>query len=550
MSCAAPLGEAPEGVPREVRKTVTVVFADVTGSTALGERLDPESMRQIMTRYFEEMRTALERHGGTVEKFIGDAVMAVFGIPVVHEDDALRAVRAAFDMRRALAALNADLERDWGVDLAARIGVNTGEVVAGDPAAGQTLVTGDAVNVAARLEQAASADEILLGEATHRLVRDAAFVEAVDPITMKGKAERVPAFRLLDVNPEAAGVERRFDSPMVGRDGQLSRLSQTFRAAVEDRACQLFTVLGAAGVGKSRLIQEFLAGLPPDTVVLRGRCLSYGEGITFWPVAEVLREAAGTRDDDPPEEQRARIGALVEGLTEADTITDRLAELIGVGQSSAAPEETFWAVRKLFEHMARRGPLVIVFDDIHWAEPTLLDLIESLADWMKEAPVLLVCPARPELLDRRPGWGGGKFNATSFLLEPLPDQDCALLIDNLLGAAAIPEAARLRILEAAEGTPLFVEEMLSMLIDDGLLRREDGHWEPAGDLSKVRVPPTIQALLAARLDQLGQEERAVVECGSVEGKVFHRGALAVLAPDPVRGVPSSRARRRSGSATS
>src|SRR5438034_7987546 len=309
LGCGAPLEAA--APPREVRKVVTVVFADVTGSTKLGERLDPESRRRVMGRYFAEMKGALERHGGTVEKFIGDAVMAVFGIPTLHEDDALRAVRAAAEVLDRLVHLNDELERDWGVRLLARIGVNTGEVVAGDPSAGQTLVTGDAVNVAARREQAAEPGDILIGATTRQLTRDAVDLESIGSLTVKGKEEPVSAFRLLDVRPDVEGVARRLDSPMVGRDRQRAALANAFEAAVAESSCHLFTVLGAAGVGKSRLVQEFLSSLrsDPGVGVLRGRCLAYGEGITYWPVREVITQAASIGDNDPPDRARELIAS-------------------------------------------------------------------------------------------------------------------------------------------------------------------------------------------------------------------------------------------------
>jgi class 3 adenylate cyclase/tetratricopeptide (TPR) repeat protein len=519
-ACAAPLTPAAR---QEVRKTVTVVFCDVTGSTAMGERLDPESLRRVMSRYFAEMRAALERHGGTVEKFIGDAVMAVFGVPAIHEDDALRAVRAAAEMREALEALNKELERDHGVALAARIGVNTGEVVAGDQP--DTLVTGDAVNVAARLEQAADPGTVLIGEETLRLVRDAVVAEPIEPLEVKGKSEPLAAFRLVEVMAGAvAGFARRLDSPMVGRERELARLRQAFEAAVADRSCQLFTVLGAPGVGKSRLVEEFLGSLAGATV-LRGRCLPYGEGITFFPVGEVVKEAAGLEDFDAPEEIERKICAV---LGTDGPACSTLAQLFAAADRDSSVEETFWAVRTFLESVAQTAPLAVVFDDIHWGEPTFLDLIEHITDWAREAPILVLCMARPELLDERSGWGGGKFNATTISLEPLSDDQCGDLIANLLGRAALPDEARERILAAAEGTPLFVEEMLSMLIDDGLLAREEDRWVATGELSEVRVPPTIQALLAARLDQLTGDERAAIQRAAVCGKQFHVGAVAAL----------------------
>jgi class 3 adenylate cyclase/tetratricopeptide (TPR) repeat protein len=523
-ACAAPLALP---VPQhETRRTVTVVFCDVTGSTAMGEHLDPESLRRVMSRYFDEMRPALERHGGTVEKFIGDAVMAVFGVPNVHEDDALRAVRAAGEMREALVALNKELERDHGVSLVARIGVNTGEVVAGDPQ-GQTLVTGDAVNVAARLEQAADPGSVLLGADTMRLVRDAVASEPVEPLVMKGKSDPIPAFRLIEVTTGVAGVARRLDSPMVGRDRPLGQLRQAFDAAVADRSCQLFTVLGAPGVGKSRLVAEFLHHVQGEATVLRGRCLPYGEGITFFPVGEVVKEAAGLEDFDAPEEIERKICAIL-GDGEQGAACATLAQLFGAAEHDSAAEETFWAVRRFLESVAQAGPLAVVFDDIQWGEPTFLDLIEHIADWSRDAPILVLCMARPELLDDRPVWGGGKFNAATISLERLSDADCGELIANLLRRAALPDEARVRILEAAEGTPLFVEEMLSMLIDDGLLVLEGDRWIAAGDLENVSVPPTIQALLAARLDRLSDDERAVIQRAAVAGKQFHLGALEAM----------------------
>jgi len=517
--------------PTTVRKTVTVVFTDVAGSTAMGEQRDPEIVRRVMSRYFAAMRDVLEHHGGTVEKFIGDAIMAVFGIPVLHEDDALRAVRAAAEMRLVLATLNEQLHADWGITIATRTGVNTGEVVASEAMPGEPLVTGDAVNVAARLEQAASPGEILIGAATHRLVHAAVVVEAVEPMELKGKTEPSAAVRLVEVLEGAEPFARRLDSPMVGRERQLDVMSRAFEAAVADRACHLFTVLGTAGVGKSRLLAEFIKGVGGRATVLRGRCLSYGQGITLWPVAEVVRTAAGLQDFDEPATAEGRIADLLVGEEHAGAIAGRLMQIIGASGGSAPPEEAQWAIRRLLEILGGGTPLVVVFDDLHWAEPTLLDLIDQVADATRDASILLICTARPEFLDTRANWAGGKLNATTILLEPLTDADSETLISNLLGTTALAPDVRSRIVQAAGGNPLFVEQMLAMLIDDGLIREEGGRWLPTADHLEVSVPPTIASLLSARLERLAPDERDAVGRAAVIGKVFYPGAVLYLWPE-------------------
>jgi len=442
-----------------------------------------------MARYFEEAKTILERHGGTVEKFIGDAVMAVFGVPAVHEDDALRALRAAEELRDGIGPLNDELERSYGTRLELRIGVNTGEVVTGTE---ERIATGDAVNVAARLEQAAPPGEVLIGDDTLRLVRDAVEVEPAEPVKAKGKAEPVTAYRLVAVR--SATRPRRAGTPMVGRDRQRKLLEDAFANVVGERSCQLFTVLGTAGVGKSRLVAEFLRSLEEATVA-RGRCLSYGEGVGYWPVTEVVKQL----------------------LRDGGGATASLGTILGDASAAGSPDEIAWAVRKLLEAHAAERPLVVVFDDIHWGEPAFLDLIEHVADLSRDAPILLLCLARPELLERRAAWGGGKLNATNVLLEPLAVEESRELIEALVEAETIDAGLRARILESAAGNPLFVEEMVAMVAED--------------DRSDITVPPTIQALLAARLDQLDTAERGVLERGSIEGQVFHRGAVVALAPE-------------------
>jgi len=517
----------------EIRKTVTVLFSDVTDSTSLGERLDSESLRSVMSRYFDVARRVLERHGGTVEKFIGDAVMAVFGVPEVHEDDALRAARAAVELRGSLAELNDELERSWGARLQIRTGINSGDVVAGDPAGGQAFVSGDAVNVAARLEQAAEPGEILIGATTLKMVRDAVRVDPVEPLPLKGKAEPVPAFRLVEVLPGAPAFARRLDSPMLGRDAELRELVEALERAERTPGCELMTVIGVAGVGKSRLIRELSSSLADRARILEGHCLPYGEGITFWPMAEIIRHAADIDEKDQPEEATTKIGALLfrHDPEEAALIRDRVGAAIGLGDMQGAIQETFWAIRRLLETLADDRPLVAVIDDIHWAEPTLLDLIEYVASFSRGHPLLLVCTARPELREHRPDWGR---TGALVSLGPLAPAHSEELIQGLLGRADLPGEVRARVVESAEGNPLFVEETLRMLIDDGLLRRDDGHWVVTGDLSNVSPPATVQALIAARLDRLQDEERAVIQRASIAGKVFYWGAVRELSPEDVR----------------
>jgi class 3 adenylate cyclase/tetratricopeptide (TPR) repeat protein len=471
--CGAQLSPA-QPPPRELRKTVTVLFCDVVGSTSLGESVDPEALRAILGRYFERIKAIVESHGGTVEKFVGDAVHAVFGVPVAHEDDALRAVRSAAEILDALPEL--------GVQ--ARVGVNTGEVVTGTE---ERLATGDALNVASRLEKAAAPGTALIGAETARLVRDAVELEVIPPLELKGKTEPVEAYRLLAVHE--AVPRRRSDTPMVGRERELGGLRAAFERAAHDRSCQLFTVLGTAGVGKSRLAAEFLLGI--DAQVVRTRCLSYGEGITYWPVIQLVKQ----------------LGALPPG----DSIGAPLRSLLGESDLATSADEIAWAFRKLLEQRARTQPLVCLVDDIHWGEETFLDLVEHVAELGRDAPILLLCLSRPELLERRASWGGGKWNATTVLLEPLDAGETNLLLDALGGAEG---ELRARIVAAAEGNPLFVEEMVALV-------REVGEGE-------VAVPPTIQALLAARLDQLSPDERTVLERGAVEGRVFHLSAVQAL----------------------
>ena len=417
LACGTQLAEARP--PQETRKVVTIVFSDLKGSTSLGEALDSEALREVMTRYFDAMRGELERHGGVIEKFIGDAVMAVFGLPRLHEDDALRAVRAASGMQAALEALNDDLQRVYGVQLANRTGVNTGEVVAGDPSSGQRLVTGDAVNVAARLEQAAGEREVLLGELTYRLVRDEVEVEEVEPLELKGKSEPVPAYRLVARarhGGDATIGEARLSS---AASEELAALTSALDEAAASRRCRLVTLVGDAGVGKSRLTAEFLEAASGRALALGGRCLPYGDGITFWPIAEAVKTQAGIVNDDDATEAAAKLAALADPA--GDGVTARLASALGLTVEPFPVEELFWAVRRLLAHLAADREVVLVVEDIHWAEPTLLDADRASRPGDRRAgPVL--CPTRPELLEESPAWSTGE-RSSRVVLEPLGDDE-------------------------------------------------------------------------------------------------------------------------------
>ena len=463
---------------RAQRKVVTVLFADVVDSTELGESYDPEALQALQRKYSARMRATVERHGGVVEKFIGDAVMAVFGLPAVHEDDALRALRAAVEMRDAIVEL----------EIEGRIGLESGDVFVGTP---EPLATGPAVTTASRLEQAAHPGEILFGEGTMQLAREAVTAEPLKPLTLKGKRGPVPAWRLVSVSAEAP--LRHFDSPFVGREHELQSLNEVWGRVCTEQRCELVTVVGAAGVGKSRLVAELAQAV--DTTVAHGRCLSYGAGITYWPVVEVLTQL---------QPELAKLDSAISGQLRA-LLHD---------QGAASTDELAVAFRKFVETVSREQPLILAFDDIHWGEEALLDLIEHVAFVSTGAPILLVCMARPELLERRPGWRG------LLRLQPLTPEEAHQLIAVRLSDREPDDKVSQRILAAAEGNPLFVQEMAAML-------------QESGD-DEVAVPPTIQALLAARLDQLEESERTVLEAAAVEGEVFHRSAVQTLTPDEPR----------------
>jgi len=515
--CAACGRESPEGFRHcgycgaalsapaaERRKLATLVFCDLAGSTAIGERVDPESIRASLARYFDEMQAVLEAHGGTVEKFIGDAVVAAFGVPEAHDDDALRACRAALEMQVRATALSEESERLFGVPIAIRIGLNTGEVVAGDAAARHTFVTGDAVNVAARLEQLAQAGEVLVGETTVRLLREAIKVEAVAPLAAKGKSDPLRAYRLVAVT---GSVPQRAGAPFAGRDEELRLLEAAFAGAVEDSAARVVTVVGEPGVGKSRLAAEL--ALRADAQVVRGTCLSYGEGITYRPIAQVVRNLAGIVEEDSRDEALARLDL-------SDVVVGLIAQLLGLADGAASPAETAWATRTFLASRASVRPLVVVIEDIHWAETQLLDLLRSLAT--VRAPMLVLCLARAELLEHRPDW------QVDVLLEPLDDAYAFALAESLAGET--PPEIRDRLVRVSAGNPLFLEELVVML-------REEG------DADALELPTSLQALLGARLDRLEPAARDVVERAAVEGEVFHQGAVVELsAPAAREAVPA------------
>jgi len=528
--CGAPLAAAAAAAlpAHEVRKTVTLIFSDLKDSTALGERLDSEALHEVKERYFAAMAAEIARHGGKIEKYIGDAIMAVFGLPRAHEDDALRAVRAAVGMRDKLKELNETLEKRFGVTLAARTGVNTGEVVAlDDPTADQKLATGDAVNVTARLEQAAPANEIYIGEVTHRLVRDAVEVEAVEPLTLKGKSQPVPAFRLISAHG-LYGNERRVDTPVVGRDAELAALQEAWGAAVATRRAHLVTVIADAGVGKSRLVRELMDRVRGQARLVFGRCLAYGEGIPFWPLREMVVAAASIERDDTPETAYQK---LFECVGDAD-VADRLASAAGLTSRQFPLHEINWGARRFMQHLAKDGPVLAMIDDIHWAEPAFLDLLENLLETVENASVLLVATSRHDLLETRPQWGE-RERSRRLVLKPLTDEAATQVVGNLLGAAGLPETLIKRIVAAAEGNPLYVEQMLSMLIDSGAVSEDGSKTALKGDADIV-VPPTIHALLEARLDKLERTERAAAEPASVIGMEFPHSAVQSLAPQQIR----------------
>ena len=485
------------------RKLATVLFVDLVDSTALVTGADPEVVRRRVQDFFDRVSHCVITHGGIVEKFAGDAVMAAFGIPQAHEDDAERAVRAGLAILDAVGEL----------ELEARVGVESGEVVAEDGEA--TFATGEAVTLAARLEQAAEPGQLLLGPAAHRLTLGRIEVEDVGPVDLKGLANPVWAWRAVGTNGDGERP-RSIQAPLVGREAELDLLQNTYERALRDRRAHLFTVYGQPGVGKSRLAREFSDALEGATV-LPGRSLPYGEGVTYWPLAEMVKCAAGIADDDPLDVAIEKLRAFCEDEAVADLLGLASGVLEAV-QAEASAQEIAWAAREWAERLAQEQPLVLIFEDIHWAEEPLLELIEHLATWVREAPLLIVCIARPELLDLRPAWGGGRLRATAIELEALQRDESEQLVDALLDGTELSEQARQALLDKTEGNPLFVEETVRMLDEEGIDSVE-------------RIPDTVQALIAARIDRLAPQAKAILQKAAVIGRIFWGSAIERLSPD-------------------
>jgi class 3 adenylate cyclase/tetratricopeptide (TPR) repeat protein len=510
--CGASLVAAPPPT-REERKVVTILFTDLVGSTARAEGLDPEDVRATLSAYYAQLRAELERHGGTVEKFIGDAVMAVFGAPVAHEDDPERAVRAALAIRDSI-----------GGELQIRTAVNTGEALVAlgaRPGEGDAMVAGDVVNTAARLQGAAPVNGILVGEGTYRATRHAIDYREAQPVEAKGKSEPVKVWEVVSARSRfGSDVEQRLRTPLVGRERERGLLADALARARSEESAQLVTLVGVPGIGKSRLVAELfqLTDAQPDLINWRqGRSLPYGERVSFWALGEIVKAHAGILESDDAAAAEQKLLAMVETLGEDERERDWLARhtrpLVGLeGTERVEREEAFAAWRRLLEAAAEQRPLVLVFEDLHWADDGLLDFVDHLADWATTVPLLIVGTARPELLDRRPGWGGGKRNAFTLSIGALSDEETAVLLQRLLDRAVLDADAQQAVLKRAEGNPLYAEEYARMLAE-----HEGG---------ELPLPETVQGLIAARIDALAPEEKALLQDASVIGKVFWPGVLA------------------------
>jgi class 3 adenylate cyclase/tetratricopeptide (TPR) repeat protein len=537
LACGLPLVDA--GTAREERKVVTVLFADLVGFTSRAEQLDPEDVRAMLSPYYARLRKELERRGGTVEKFIGDAVMALFGAPVAHEDDPERAVRAALAIRDGIAELN---EGDPKLELQVRIAVNTGEALialGAQPSEGEGMASGDVVNTAARLQAAAPVNGILVGETTYRATERTIEYREAPPVTAKGKAETVKVWEALEPRARyGVDIGLRGRVPLVGREQELDVLLDALARVRAETASQLVTLVGVPGIGKSRLVVELSAIIDdqPELIFWRqGRSLPYGEGVTFWALAEIVKAQAGILETDSAESAFEKLRGTVEDVVadeaEADWIESQLRPLVGL-EDEAQPgadrqAEAFGAWRRFFEHLAEKSPLVLVFEDLHWADDGLLDFVDDLVEWASGVRLLVVCIARPELLTRRPGWGGGKPNATTLSLSPLSRDETARLVAALLEQAVLPAELQAALLERAEGNPLYAEEYVRMLQDRGFLRRENGTWR-FEQTENLPLPESVQGIVAARLDALSPEEKTLVQDAAVIGKVFWIGAVAAV----------------------
>jgi class 3 adenylate cyclase/tetratricopeptide (TPR) repeat protein len=526
----------PAAPPLAERRLVSVLFADLVGFTSLSESRDPEDVRELLSRYFASCRRLIELYGGVVEKFIGDAVMAVWGTPVAQEDDAERAVRAALDLVAAVTALG---EEVGAPELRARAGVLTGEAVANLAAVGEAMVAGDLVNTAARIQAAAEPGSVLVGETTRRASERAVAFEAVGAHALKGKEEPVTLHRAVRVTAARGGALRSegLEAPFVGRERELRLVKELFHGSADEQRAQLAVVTGIAGIGKSRLAWEFekyVDGLAIEAFWHRGRCLSYGEGVAYWALAEMVRMRCRILEDEEPESARAKLRlALEEYVLDVDErawVEPRLAHLLGLEEGAPGDQENlFSAWRILFERLAEQSPTILVFEDLHWADAGLLDFLEYLLDWSRGLPLFVLALARPEFADKRPSWGAGKRSSSSLYLEPLSATAMGDLLRGLI--PGLPDDLRERILDRAEGVPLYAVETVRMLLDRGLLTREGDVYRATGPVENLEVPETLHALVAARLDSLTPEERRLVECGAVLGKTFTKQGLAA-----VRGV--------------
>jgi class 3 adenylate cyclase/tetratricopeptide (TPR) repeat protein len=522
---------------RQERRIVTVLFADLSGSTALGEQLDPEDVRDLQSELFELVNSAVVRFGGTTEKFVGDAVLAVFGIPQAHDDDPERAVRAALAVQERFGVFAERVRERHGAEVGLRIGVNTGDVVSGREAAarGELMVSGDAVNVAARLQQGADPGRVLVGARTHAATSRSISYESAPALTAKGKTDPLRAWIALDAveEPGARGVAG-LSAPLIGREEELEVLVAGARRVEHDRAPQLVTLFGQAGVGKTRLISELVARLP-QMVVLRGRCLPYGEGLTFWPLAEAAKARAGILDTEPTETALGKLRAAVERdvPAHAEHVVDALAWTIGlslpdtsaVGQDVTLRLHDAW--RRYLDALGRLAPTILVVEDIHWASDQLLDLLEDVSDTLADTSVLIVCAARPELLETRPHWGAAKQNATALTISPLDGDEADELVSELLGRDAAPEPVRRRVLASAEGNPFFVEEMLHMLVEQGAIERQGDVWRATDVMTDIALPDSVHGVIAARLDLLDADSRDAIRRCAVVGRVFWPEAAGV-----------------------